>query len=246
MRLDQFLVQNGMAPTKSKAQELIAMGSVQFKGKTVTDKALNIKDHEGEQVNIKDNDLFKFVSRAGHKLDSALKELHISVENLRCLDAGASTGGFTDCLLQNGARQVVAFDVGHDQIVEEISQNPKVTSIEGLNVKDIAHEEQIPDTSFDLIVGDLSFISVTKALPHLVSKLAKPGQLLMLVKPQFEVGPKGIGKGGLVRDDFPVQPLLEEIKNFAMSLNLVNAKIITSSLAGRDGNQEYFLYGKII
>jgi 23S rRNA (cytidine1920-2'-O)/16S rRNA (cytidine1409-2'-O)-methyltransferase len=195
-RLDVVLVEIGLAPSRAKAQELIERGLVTVRGNVVSDKAFGVSDKDigAKVIQIVGDDFLKFVSRSGHKLEAALKELNLDPAEMSCLDVGASTGGFSDCLIQAKARYVVAFDVGHDQLHQRLQQSSQLLSIEGLNVKDIATHEMIPDHGFDLVVGDLSFISIMKALSFLVPKIKVKGHLLFLIKPQFEVGRVGLDR----------------------------------------------------
>ncbi|HET8871502.1 MAG TPA: SAM-dependent methyltransferase, partial [Aquabacterium sp.] len=209
-RADQQIVALGLAPTRSAAQRLIDQGGVQWhgpKGWTTVRKA-------GEALPIKaefklvDDAETRWVSRAGLKLEGALKHCAGSKPTLPlkakvCLDVGQSTGGFTEVLLAQGAKRVVGVDVGHGQVHSRVREHPQVAVIEGVNARHMTAEDLgdvVPPAGFALIVGDLSFISLTLVLPALVPLLSAKGELLMLVKPQFELQPAQIGKGGLVKD----------------------------------------------
>ena len=186
----------------------------------------------------------RYVSRGGLKLEGALKATGVKVEGLRCLDVGQSTGGFTDCLLQQGAAQVVGVDVGHAQVHPRIQADERVVCIEGVNARELEPgDERIPDAleGFDLLVGDVSFISLTLVLPGVVPFLKPTGQLLMLVKPQFELQPGQVGKGGIVKDDTHF-PFIENRGRTALTeLGMKVTAWLDSPIAGGDGNHEFFV-----
>jgi 23S rRNA (cytidine1920-2'-O)/16S rRNA (cytidine1409-2'-O)-methyltransferase len=186
----------------------------------------------------------RWASRAGVKLEGALDALSLNVQNMTAMDVGQSTGGFTDVLLARGARRVVGVDVGHGQLVTRLRQDPRVTVYEGVNARSLSRAElggDCPDQGFDLIVGDLSFISQTLVWPALVPLLAPQGLLLMLVKPQFELQPEHIGKGGLVKASAPVQDIQPRMRAMAQSLNLQVTAWLQSPITGGDGNTEHFI-----
>ena len=199
------------------------------------DTALSITAEEGAQ----------YVSRGGHKLAGALAASGISASGKQCLDIGQSTGGFTDCLLQSGARHVVGIDVGHNQLHAQLRNNPAVTAIEGVNCRALCANDlgtAQPENGFDLIVGDVSFISLTLILPQLPALLAAQGDLLMLVKPQFEVGPGNLGKGGIVRDPALYREVEQKLRNCAQNLGLTVKAWLDSPIQGGDGNHEFFIW----
>ena len=203
MRADQLLVQQGHAPSRSAAQRLIEAGAVRWlspEGWQVPRKSGDDLP-DGCEIEITDDAELRFVSRGGLKLDGALAHCGIDVTGMTCLDVGQSTGGFTDVLLQRGAARVVGVDVGHGQLHARLRDDPRVTAIERVNARHL-DAARLPVQRYDLVVGDLSFISLALVLPALAPLVAGPaGQLLMLVKPQFELQPADIGKGGLVRSD---------------------------------------------
>lgn len=250
-RVDQLLVSKGICPSRTKAKELIEKGLVEVAqgiGWIKVQQASATLD-EGSQLRLIDDDFLKYVSRSGHKLAGALKHLSLDPAGLFCLDLGASTGGFTDCLLQQDAAEVYCVDVGHGQLHNNILQNPKVKNFEGLNVKDIDSIPEIASKKFDLVVIDLSFISVFKILDLAIKKLKAEGQLVSLLKPQFEVGSVNIGKGGIVKSEEAVEELIENTKKWIgdfhhQDIKIIDSKIFAAELAGRDGNQEYFIYIK--
>ena len=208
MRVDQLLVERALATSRSQAQRLVAAGvRWRLPGGTWRTVTKNGEDLPGTaELELLDNAETRFVSRGGLKLDGALDHVGLSVTGLRCLDVGQSSGGFTDCLLQRGAAQVVGVDVGSGQLHPSLRNHPRVVCIEHTNARDLAPGTVGAPPLFDLLVGDLSFISQTLVWPALVPLMAPGGHGLMLVKPQFELQPADIGKGGLVRsaDSYPL------------------------------------------
>ena len=280
MRADLFLVEHGFATTRSQAQRLIGSG-VQWRvvvdetglaapWKRVAKNGDEIP--EAAEVEVLDNTEAKYISRGGLKLEGALKATGFDVTGLRCLDIGQSTGGFTDCLLQHGAAQVVGVDVGHGQLHASMREDNRVVCLEGINARSLtatdliaacAHnvlatgqndvendadnnpenESQI-DPVFDFLTGDLSFISLTLVLPA-VTRLLKPqGHLLMLVKPQFELQPGQIGKGGIVRDAAHFAFVEQRLRDACFELGIEVLGWMPSSIEGGDGNREFFIHGK--
>ena len=181
----------------------------------------------------------RFVSRGALKLDGALSEFGINVEGLDALDVGASTGGFTECLLRRGVQSVIAVDVGHGQMAPEIAADPRVQSREGINARSLSPAD-FPHP-FGIIVVDVSFISLSLILPALVPLLAEAGILVCLVKPQFEVGPHHVGKGGIVRDAKARDEALERVAHAALALGLRETGRMVSPIEGSDGNTEFLL-----
>ena len=179
----------------------------------------------------------RYVGRGGLKLEAALREFQIDVKGLNCLDVGASTGGFTDCLLQNGARKVMAIDVGHNQIDWRLRNDQRVEVREGVNARYLTPKD-LPQ-KFNLVVMDVSFISVTKVLPAIIPLLAPTGAIIALIKPQFEVGRGEVGSGGIVRDAAKRLRVVEEVNNAARALGLEPVKVIESPITGADGNVEF-------
>jgi len=179
----------------------------------------------------------RFVGRGGLKLDAALKEFRIDPSGIVCLDVGASTGGFTDCLLQHGAAKVFAIDVGHNQIDWRLRQDPRVDVREGVNARHLTPED-FP-TLFDLVVMDVSFISATKIFPAIVSLLKKGAQFIVLIKPQFEVGKGEVGGGGIVRDPEKRARVVDEVTEAARSLGLERLGLMQSPIQGAEGNVEF-------
>lgn len=247
MRIDQLLVERGLAASRSQAQRLIAAGVTwrlhpgdwQRVGKNRDDVP------ETAELVLQDDAESRYVSRGGLKLEGALRHTGLRVEGLRCLDVGQSTGGFTDCLLHHGAAEVVGVDVGHAQVHERIRNHARVTCIEGLNARELQlDDERIPDGTegFDVMVGDVSFISLTLVLPGVVHFLKPEGQLLMLVKPQFELQPGQVGKHGIVRDPALYDFVQERVCAALVGLGLKVNAWMDSVIDGGDGNKEFFVH----
>jgi len=246
MRIDQLLVERGLAASRSQAQRLIA-GGVRWLQPNGQWRAI-VKNRDevpaDAELQLLDDAESRFVSRGGLKLEGALKASGVQVQGLRCLDVGQSTGGFTDCLLQQGAAQVVGIDVGHAQVHPRIREDERVVCIEGVNARELQPgDERVPGAleGFDLVVGDVSFISLTLVLPGVVHLLKPHGQLLMLVKPQFELQPGQVGKGGIVKDD-GLYPFIENrVRTALQDLGLRVSAWLDSPIAGGDGNREFFV-----
>jgi 23S rRNA (cytidine1920-2'-O)/16S rRNA (cytidine1409-2'-O)-methyltransferase len=243
MRADQQLVARGLAPSRSAAQRLIDGGAVRWlspKGWAVPRKAGEDLP-EGCEIEITDDAELRWVSRAGLKLDAALARTGIDVAGRTCLDVGQSTGGFTDVLLARGAARVVGVDVGHGQLHPRIAAQPRVTAIEGVNARQL-DAGQLPTSRFALIVADLSFISLALVLPALAALAAR--DLLLLVKPQFELQPADIGKGGLVTDPAAHARVEARLRAACAEAGLTVRDYFESAVAGGDGNREYFLWAR--
>lgn len=234
MRIDVFLAEKGFAPSRSKAKEYIDSGRVFVNGAPV--KKAGCEVDGTEDIRIENTD--KFVSRAGRKLEAALEIFGIDVTDLSALDLGASTGGFTDCLLQRGAKRVIALDVGRDQLDKSLREDERVFVMENTNARDIFPED-LPFLP-DIITTDLSFISQTLVYPA-VARVLEKGYFISLVKPQFEAGRENIGKGGIVKDkDGKIKKaVLEKIEKAASENGLLLLKTAPSPIAGGDGNTEY-------
>lgn len=242
-RIDKLLVEQGFADSRTKAQALVMSGVVLVKEKRIEkpsesflpDAIIRIKGSAAE---------IKYVGRGGLKLEKALIDFHIQPSEYVCLDVGASTGGFTDCLLQAGAGKVVAIDVGTNQLVWKLRNDERVEARENVNARYLKPEDF--NTQFDLIVMDVSFISVTKILPALNNLIGKNGKIIVLIKPQFEVGKGEVGRGGIVRDSAKHAEVIKKIDKFAEEIGLKNFGLIDSPILGADGNKEFLaLYGKI-
>jgi 23S rRNA (cytidine1920-2'-O)/16S rRNA (cytidine1409-2'-O)-methyltransferase len=247
-RIDQLLVDQGLAESRHKAQALLLAGQVLADEQKI-DKPGKLVD---PQVSIRILEKMPFASRGGFKLQAALDFFLIDVAGRICADLGASTGGFTDCLLQRGARSVYAYDVGKGQLDWKIRSDPRVVVRDGFNVRYITAEDLPADVS--LVTGDLSFISLAKILIPLKEALLSavaarreyppdgPIDAILLVKPQFEVGKGEVGKGGIVRDDAKRQEALASIKGFSRSAGYQVRGDIPSPLPGSKGNEEFLLY----
>ena len=248
MRIDQLLVQRRLASTRSQAQRLITGGVEWLQGETWKRVAKNGDEvPDDASLRLLDDAEARYVSRGGLKLEAALQRIGLSVQGRTCLDVGQSTGGFTDCLLQHGAVRVVGLDVGQAQLHANLRDDPRVLCIEKLNARDAqavaeALEGEAPAGGFDLLVGDLSFISQTLVLPAVVPWLKSGGHLLMLVKPQFELQPGQVGKGGIVRDA-SLYPLIEQrLRDACSALDLAVQDWFDSPIEGGDGNREFFIH----
>lgn len=244
MRVDQLLVERALAASRSQAQRLVAAG-VRWR---LPGSDWRVVTKNGEDVpataelELVDTAETRFVSRGGLKLDGALNQVGLSVTGLRCLDVGQSSGGFTDCLLQRGAVQVVGVDVGSGQLHPSLRADPRVVCIEHLNARDLAPAAVGAPPLFDLLVGDLSFISQTLVWPALLPLMAPGGLGLMLVKPQFELQPADIGKGGLVRSAASYEVVRQRITDTLADLGLELRDYFESPITGGDGNREFFVF----
>jgi 23S rRNA (cytidine1920-2'-O)/16S rRNA (cytidine1409-2'-O)-methyltransferase len=248
MRADQLLVERGLAASRSQAQRLIAAG-VRWRVLPGDWKAVSKNGdelRETAELELLDTAESRFVSRGGLKLDGVLTHCGIDVTGLRCLDVGQSSGGFTDCLLQRGAAQVVGVDVGQGQLHPKLRADARVVCMEKRNARELT-AQQLADagggsTPFDLIVGDLSFISQTLVWPAIVPLLKPQGHLLMLVKPQFELQPEHIGKGGLVKDAASYAVVKQRIEQACAEHGLTLRRYLESAITGGDGNREFFVW----
>ncbi|OAG28245.1 rRNA methyltransferase [Thermodesulfatator autotrophicus] len=236
-RLDKLLVKRGLAESREKAQALIMAGQVYVNGKRL-DKAGHKVPLEAE-IEVKGKGL-PFVSRGGLKLAHALKHFGLDVKGLICADIGASTGGFTDCLLQAGAQKVYAIDVGKGQLHYKLRQDPRVIVLEGVNARYLS-EKDLPEL-VDLVTIDVSFISLTKILPAALRILKPGGKIIALIKPQFEVGREKVGKGGVVRNPALHQEVIKKIEEFSTKeLSLKSLGVVESPILGPAGNKEFLI-----
>ena len=243
MRADQWLVERGLAASRSQAQRLIAGGMRWFDG--VDWHAVRKNGDEvpaTAKVELADAAEARYVSRGGLKLEGALVATGLAVSGWRCLDVGQSTGGFTDCLLSHGAQAVVGVDVGHAQLHERVRSDARVTCIEGVNARALTADDLGGECDFDLAVADLSFISLTLVLPAVAPLVKAGGHLLLLVKPQFELQPGDIGKGGVVRDAAMYPRVEARIREACASAGLTVQQWLDSPIDGGDGNREFFVY----
>lgn len=234
-RLDLVLVEKGFVKSRQRARALIMSGIV-FVNDQKIDKPGTPVAEDSDRISIKGQD-HSYVSRGGLKLESALKEFKIQVEGLTCLDVGASTGGFTDCLLQHGAACVFAVDVGYGQLAWQIRKDPRVVVIERTNIRNMP-QSALP-RSVDLAAIDVSFISLKIVVPAVLKFLKSGAKIIALVKPQFEVGKGAVGKGGVVRDPDQHDAVVKNLTDFFSSIGLSRESIIPSPILGPKGNREF-------
>ena len=236
-RIDKILVERGIADSRSKAHALVMAGLVLVDEQRIDKPSTPVSPNAVIRVKGTEDPAFRFVGRGGLKLEAALEHFKINPAGFLCLDVGASTGGFTDCLLQHGARRVVALDVGHNQIDWRLRSDDRVEVREGVNARYLTPKDF--DAPFNLIVMDVSFISATKVLPALVPLLTAKGRIVTLIKPQFEVGKGEVGRGGIVRDPAQHERVIAEVNEAAVSLGLEIEGVIESPTRGADGNVEF-------
>ena len=234
MRLDRLIAEKSLAPSREQAKKLIEQGLVSVNGKTISKPSYEADESDSIEVTGR---LCRYVGRGGLKLEGALKAFDIDVNGLVCADIGASTGGFTDCMLQNGAQFVYAVDVGHGQLDKKLIADSRVANIEGVNARYI--EPELFDTKPSLITCDLSFISLRLVIDRLIGCLAENGMMIVLIKPQFEVGKSAIGKNGIVKDKKAHTRMLDELSAYFLQAGLVIKKLTYSPIKGGDGNIEY-------
>jgi 23S rRNA (cytidine1920-2'-O)/16S rRNA (cytidine1409-2'-O)-methyltransferase len=236
-RIDKLLFERGLAESRTQAQALILAGQVLVNEQRV--------DKPGQtfpascQIRIKGG-LPRYASRGGLKLEAALRQFQINPARKICLDVGASTGGFTDCLLQHGASHVWAVDVGHNQLAWKIRQDARVTVIEGFNARRLAEEGF--GVLFDLVSVDVSFISLKMILPGVKTAMKENGDCVALIKPQFEVGRGEVGRGGIVNDPAKHQRVVKEVTNAAIEIGLQPVSVIESPISGAEGNREFLIH----
>jgi 23S rRNA (cytidine1920-2'-O)/16S rRNA (cytidine1409-2'-O)-methyltransferase len=243
VRIDKLLVERKLAPSRERAQALVLAGRVLVNGQKV-EKAGTGADSEAE-IRLLGPDL-RYVSRGGLKLEAALRHWNLDVAGKVCMDVGASTGGFTDCLLQHGAARVIAVDTGYGQIDLRLRQDARVRLLEKTNARYLKPEDI--GGAVDLLVIDVSFISATLVLPAvLAAAFPDPThtgkQIVVLVKPQFEVGRGRVGKGGIVRDEAAQKEALEKVRTNLLELGCRQTDAIESPILGAEGNREFLLYG---
>ena len=243
MRIDKLLVDRGLAESRTKAQALVMAGVVLADEQRINKPSDTVASDAKVRLKGGDDPTSRYVGRGGLKLETALRDFELNVEGLNCLDVGASTGGFTDCLLQHGAKRVIALDVGHNQLDYRLRTDARVEVREGVNARYLQPGDF--ETRFDLAVMDVSFISATKIMPAIVPLLQAAGRLVTLIKPQFEVGRGQVGKGGIVRDPQQHARVIAEVNQAALELGLQLKKVIESPILGADGNVEFLaLYEK--
>jgi 23S rRNA (cytidine1920-2'-O)/16S rRNA (cytidine1409-2'-O)-methyltransferase len=243
VRLDKLLLERGLASSRERAQALILAGKVLVGGQKIEKSGTGVEAEA--DIRLLGDDL-KYVGRGGLKLEKALERWRIDVTSKVCLDVGASTGGFTDCLLQHGAARVIAVDTGHGQIDFRLRQDARVRLLEKTNARYLTRD-QVGET-VDLIAMDVSFISATLVLPAVIAAaFPEPAQrqgrqMVVLVKPQFEVGREQVGKGGIVRDQGAQQSAVEKVRLALLAQNVAHTEVIESPILGAEGNREFLLY----
>ena len=234
MRLDKMIFDKNLAPSREQAKKLIEQGLVCVNGKVITKPSYDAADDDSIDIT---GELCRYVGRGGLKLEEALSVFSVDVYGLVCADIGASTGGFTDCMLQNGASLVYAVDVGHGQLDKKLVSDSRVINIEGVNARYIKPE--MFDKKPALITCDLSFISLKLVIDKLIDCLDDKGMIIVLIKPQFEVGKSAIGKNGIVKDKKAHIKMLDELTAYFFRVGLVIRGITFSPIKGGDGNIEY-------
>lgn len=248
-RADQLIVSGGHAPTRSAAHRLIDASAIQWLGPKgwVTLRKAGEDLPEGTEFRVTNDDELRWVSRAGLKLEGALSQIELDVTGLCCLDVGQSTGGFTDVLLHHGASRVVGVDVGHGQLHDKLQADERVVALENVNARELESSplaDHEPQDGFDLIVADLSFIALSKVVPHLGPWLKPGGQVLLLIKPQFEVGKEHVGKGGVVKDPSQHARARDMVRRACTDLGWKVHKGFASPIPGGDGNLEFFIWAQ--
>ncbi len=234
MRLDQYIVEH-FGITRSRAQLLIENNSVTISGKVITKSSYKVPEFIDKEM-VEVTDTIRYVSRAGLKIEHAIKEFLLNITGKDCLDIGSSTGGFTDCLLQSGAHHVDCVDVGTDQLHEIIKRNKQVSVYEKTDIRNFN------GGIYDVIVGDISFVSLNVIIPIIPKFCKKDTQLILLIKPQFEVGKEFLNKQGIVKDQNSITDSMEKIKTTLVQHGFMVNSIIDSPILGGDGNKEFLVY----
>jgi 23S rRNA (cytidine1920-2'-O)/16S rRNA (cytidine1409-2'-O)-methyltransferase len=237
VRLDQLLVERGLVSSREKARALILAGQVRVGGQKIDKAGYGVSSDD--RVELLESP--RYVGRGGLKLEAALEHFQISAAGKICLDVGSSTGGFTDCLLQHGAARVYAIDVGTAQLDWKLRKDPRVVVREQMNARYLSNRE-VPE-AIDLAVADVSFISVTMIVPAIAPLLAKHAEMVILVKPQFELERKQVGKGGIIRDPRLHREACQRVEDAVRQLGFETA-ILPSPILGAEGNQEFLLYAR--
>jgi 23S rRNA (cytidine1920-2'-O)/16S rRNA (cytidine1409-2'-O)-methyltransferase len=235
-RLDLLLVAKGLVQSRARAQAMIMAGKVLVNNRPVDKPGFSVSSHD--RVELKGTDI-AYVSRGGLKLEAALHQLKLDVTGAICIDVGASTGGFTDCLLQHGAKRVYAVDVGYGQLAWKLRQDSRVIVIERTNVRHMAADTITAPV--DLVTIDVAFISLKIVVPAITQFLKPDGSILALIKPQFEVGKEQVGKGGVVREPELHQQVIKNLSDFFGTLRLTPQSVYPSPLLGPKGNREFFI-----
>ncbi len=238
-RLDQMMVEKGLTQSRERARALIMSGKVLLNDRPADKPAAGVSD--ADVILLRGEDI-PYVSRGGLKLEAALKSFHIKTEGCVCLDAGASTGGFTDCLLQHGASRVFAVDVGYGQLAWKLRQDPRVVVFERTNIRYMSPED-LPEP-VDIVTIDVSFISLRIVVPAVLNLMKKHGEILALIKPQFEVGKGKVGKGGVVKDADLHEEVIHSLSAFFTETGLSCEAVMPSPILGPKGNKEFVIFMK--
>ncbi len=236
MRIDTFLYEKGYFESREKAKKAIADGRISISGKTVTKPSQDVS--EEDEIKVIPSEKSEYVGRGGIKLEHALDSFKISPFGMRAVDIGASTGGFTDCLLQRGAKKVYAVDIGHGQLHHTLSENPKVVNLEGVNARELT-AEIVDGEMCDIAVSDLSFISQRLVIPAVKNVLKCGGLYVVLIKPQFEAGRENIGKNGIVKSEKVRKKAVDDVISFAREGGFELLGCCKSPILGGSGNTEY-------
>ena len=239
MRLDVEVVQRGLSESRQKAQELIRSGVVYVNSVVVNKSSFSVSEEDKVEIL---GEVLRYVGRGGLKLECALNNFPLNVTNKVCLDIGASTGGFTDCLLQNGAKKVYAVDVGHGQLHSSLQNREDVVSLEGVNIKDLSLD--MLDSIPNFICCDVSFISLSVVIEKISSLFENSFECVLLIKPQFEAGKQNIGKNGVVKDKKVHISVISKVLECCQRNGITPMGVCKSSITGGEGNVEYLLYGK--
>lgn len=240
-RLDRVLVDRGLVESREKAQALILAGAVELDGSVLTKAGTPVGDDAAIRIRIDAaGTALRYVGRGGLKLEAAIMHFGLNPGGKVAADIGASTGGFTDCLLQHGAARVYAIDVGYGQLAWSLRQDPRVHVIDRMNIRNLP-PDRIPEP-VDLATIDVSFISLTKVLPKAAELVGPGGVIVALVKPQFEVGKGEVGKGGIVRDPIKRERAVESVVRFAETMGWISKGVMQSPITGQKGNVEYLIH----
>ena len=237
MRLDVYITEKGLAKSRERAKNIIISGKVLVDSKVISKPSFEVND--SDEIVVTD-DYCEYVGRGGLKLEGALKEFSVDLSGLVCADIGASTGGFTDCMLKNGAKKVYAVDVGHGQLDKGLANDKRVVDLEGVNVRYATPD--LFDEKPEFMSCDLSFISLKLVMEKLVRVLAENGRMIVLIKPQFEVGRSSVGKNGIVNDKKSHIRMLDDMMMFFVNIGLSVRGLTYSSVTGGDGNIEYLAF----
>jgi 23S rRNA (cytidine1920-2'-O)/16S rRNA (cytidine1409-2'-O)-methyltransferase len=237
MRLDRLMVEKGLAHSRQRAQAMIMAGNVLVNSRVVEKSGYPVS--QASEITIK-GEAIPYVSRGGLKLEHALTSFEVSVQDLVCLDVGASTGGFTDCLIQHGAARVYAVDVGYGQLAWQLRQDARVTPIERMNIRNMPRN-MLPEP-VDLVTIDVSFISLKIVVPAVMKFIRNPARIIALIKPQFEVGKGKVGKGGVVRDPLQHESVIAELGRFFNDSGWTNLAVVPSPILGPSGNREFLIH----